>query len=130
MDFINGIGGVFLRSKEPEALAKWYAENLGLETMLNEDSSARYMEFWSLSPDVPSTVYRTVWAILPATDDELPVNRTVTINYRVNDLDAICNFLKDKHIEIDKREDFDYGRFAWLYDPDGNRIELYQQLVG
>jgi predicted enzyme related to lactoylglutathione lyase len=69
--------------------------------------------------------------VFSITQSKIPLpleRREVVINYRVRDLPGLLEQLKAESIEIEKTEDFDYGRFAWIKDPEGNRIELYQPL--
>jgi predicted enzyme related to lactoylglutathione lyase len=74
----------------------------------------------------------TVWAIFPHHTKYFdPSHASFMINYRVDDLDALLKVLKEENVEIDlHREDYDYGRFAWIMDPDGNRIELWEPPKG
>jgi predicted enzyme related to lactoylglutathione lyase len=126
---VTGIGGVFLRSHDPKKLSAWYAEHLGIK--LNDYGGASLL--WT--DDVPATTGMTAWSVFPADTtyfgpgkDGVP--QASMINYRVDDLDALLKQLSAAHVSIDpKREDYGYGRFAWITDPDGNRIELWQPLV-
>jgi predicted enzyme related to lactoylglutathione lyase len=70
----------------------------------------------------------TAWSIFPQTTKYFGAGKAgFMVNYRVDDLDALLEELKKSGIEIDPhRQDYDYGRFAWITDPDGNRIELWE----
>ena len=72
----------------------------------------------------------TAWSLLPADTKYFgPGTQQMMVNYRVDDLDALLDQLRAADVEIDpKREDYDYGRFAWIVDPEGNRVELWQPL--
>ena len=108
---VTGVGGVFLRSANHEQLKAWYAEYLGVGEMFQQQTG-----------DV------TVWSMFPA--DSTYFERDFMVNYTVDDLDALLAKLTAGGVRIDpKREDVDYGRFAWIYDPDGNRIELWEPVV-
>ena len=125
---VTGIGGVFLRARDPKALAAWYAKHLGIP--LNDYGGASFL--WS--DEIPATTGMTAWSIFPADTpyfgpghDGVP--QAAMINYRVDDLDALLAQLTLEGVWIDpKRENHTYGRFAWINDPEGNRLELWQPL--
>jgi predicted enzyme related to lactoylglutathione lyase len=69
----------------------------------------------------------TVWTIFPASTSYIPAGQTFMVNYIVDDMDALLGRLKQEGVKIDpKRINESYGRFAWIYDADGNKIELWQ----
>jgi predicted enzyme related to lactoylglutathione lyase len=71
--------------------------------------------------------HATVWTIFPASTDYIPATQPFMVNYIVDDLDALLDRLKQEGVKIDaKRMSESYGRFAWIYDLDGNKIELWQ----
>ena len=75
----------------------------------------------------PQKEHVTVWTIFPASTDYFPATQAFMINYIVDDLDALLERLKQEGVKIDpKRMDESYGRFAWIYDLDGNKLELWQ----
>jgi predicted enzyme related to lactoylglutathione lyase len=115
-----GFGGVFLKARDPQALASWYAENLGIPI---QDGG-------SLAFDGPESAGMTVFAHFPLDTGYFGESGQQTmVNFRVNDLDGLLSQLADKSVRIDpKREDHSYGRFAWIWDPEGNRVELWQPL--
>src|SRR5580698_1767651 len=122
---VTGIGGVFLRSRDPKALAKWYAEHLGVH--LSDFNGTAFQ--WS--DEVPAGTGMTAWSAFP-TDTQYfgEGQQAAMINYRVDDLDALLEALSAAGVWIDpKREDHSYGRFAWVKDCDGNRLELWQPLA-
>lgn len=121
---VTGIGGVFLRSADPQRLARWYADHLRLQ--INEYAMAELA--WS--DELPPGTGKTVWAAFPGDTAYFgEPTQTVMINYRVDDLDALLRELAAAGVWIDpKREDSDFGRFAWIKDCDGNRLELWQPL--
>ena len=126
---VTGIGGIFLRARDPKSLSAWYTKHLGIK--LAEHGSATLL--WT--DEVPATTGMTVWSLFPADTKYFgPGNnegtQQVMVNYRVDDLDALLAQLTAAGVSIDpKREDYDYGRFAWITDPEGNRIELWQPLI-
>jgi predicted enzyme related to lactoylglutathione lyase len=122
MQRVTGIGGVFFKSKDPERLYVWYEKHLGLKRDPATGGSAVLFR-WSEDSDGV-----TVWSIMPdSTTYFAPSQAGFMINFRVADLDALLELLRQEGVEIDpKRENADYGRFAWIMDPDGNRIELWE----
>lgn len=117
---ITGVGGVFIKSRDPKALAAWYRDVLGLELQSWGGAILRY--------DAPGHPPVLTWNAFPATTDYFaPSSREVMINFAVDDLDAVVARLKEKGVAIIKRDDSDpFGRFAWILDPDGTKIELWQ----
>ena len=121
---VTGIGGVFLRTNDPKALAKWYSENLGIT--LSDFNGTGFQ--WS--DEIPAGTGMTAWSAFPQDTSYFGGGpQTVMINYRVDDLDVLLATLSAAGVWIDpKREDYAYGRFAWIKDCDGNRLELWQPL--
>ncbi|MGB6691749.1 MAG: VOC family protein [Terracidiphilus sp.] len=117
-----GMGGVFLKARDPMALTAWYADHFGI--MRGEDPT-------SMVFDGPESMGMTVFAHFP--DDTKYFGdgpQRSMINLRVDDLDALLAQLTAAGVRIDpKREDYPYGRFAWIWDPEGNRVELWQPLA-
>lgn len=117
---VTGIGGVFVKSKDPGALAQWYRDVLGLD-VANWGGAA-------LPFDKPGRPPKVTWMAFPETTDHTkPSTREFMINFAVDDMDAIVARLTAKGITILKRDDSNaFGRFAWIQDPDGTLIELWQ----
>jgi predicted enzyme related to lactoylglutathione lyase len=112
---ITGVGGVFFRARDPKALSAWYAEHLGVPA---DDG-------YAVIPESRNTV----WSPFNADTDYWPREKEHMVNFTVGDLDAMLAQLRAAGVEVDdKVEDFDYGRFGWLTDPEGNRVELWQPL--
>ena len=119
---VTGIGGVFLRAKDPDALSRWYRENLGLPV---ENGFA----VLRASDDAPDA--QTTWSAFdPDTEYFGSQTQQVMIDYRVDDLDALLEQLGAAGVTIaPERQEEPYGKFAWITDPEGNRIELWQPLA-
>jgi predicted enzyme related to lactoylglutathione lyase len=122
---VTGIGGIFLRARDPKALSAWYGQHLGIQ--LTEWGGAQFL--WS--DEVPPTTGSTAWSIFPADTKYFGSGpQPYMVNYRVDDLDALLARLEAAGVPIDPhRDDSDYGRFAWITDPEGNRVELWQPLI-
>ena len=115
---VLGIGGLFFRSKDPDALARWYHEHLGVDRVCAE---TQYQPWKQAAGD---TVFQPFAA---DTDYFGSPTQAWMINFRVSDLDAMVAQLRAEAIEVKvDPEDHGYGRFARLHDPEGNPIELWQ----
>ena len=113
---MTGIGGVFLRGRDVDALRAWYAEHLGVE-----------LEEWGGCVFVSAAGDATVWSIFPGDTQYWPSEQQVMVNFRVADLDAMLAQLRAAGAEVDERvEEQEFGRFGWAVDPEGNRFELWQ----
>jgi predicted enzyme related to lactoylglutathione lyase len=113
---VVGIGGIFLRSADPEALRAWYETHLGIP-----------IEAWGGNAFVAGDGDVTVWSIFPGETEYWPREQQAMANYRVADLDAMLAQLRAAGVEVDERiEEQDFGRFGWAVDPEGNRFELWQ----
>jgi predicted enzyme related to lactoylglutathione lyase len=117
---VTGIGGVFFKAKDPKALGEWYRQHLGIAV---EDSVALFA--WRGGKDGRAKGH-TVWSIFPAETkyfgEEGP---SFMINYRVRDLNRVLSELRDADVARETEES-EYGRFGWVTDPEGNRIELWE----
>jgi predicted enzyme related to lactoylglutathione lyase len=115
---VLGVGGVFFKARDPKALAEWYATYLGVPF----DAGQTYGTFTSAEGD------QTVWSIFPAnTTYFAPSDAAFMFNFRVRDLKAMLAQLRAAGVEVeDRMEEYDYGNFGWLTDPEGNRIELWE----
>ncbi|HWZ30929.1 MAG TPA: VOC family protein [Bryobacteraceae bacterium] len=118
---ILGIGGVFFKSPNRDQMREWYSKHLGLA-----DKGQGAMLPWRERDD-PQKEHATVWTVFPTSTNYFPATQPFMINYIVDDMDALLDRLKQEGVKIDpKRMDESYGRFAWIYDSDGNKIELWQ----
>jgi predicted enzyme related to lactoylglutathione lyase len=116
---ITGIGGIFLKANDQKALVAWYRDVLGLPLQAWGGAAFR--------PDAPGHPPAMVWNVLPASTKYLaPSTSEFMINYAVDDMDALIARLAAKGVPVLKRSDDATGRFAWLLDPEGNKIELWQ----
>jgi predicted enzyme related to lactoylglutathione lyase len=117
MSRVTGVGGVFLRAADPAKLYAWYEQNLGIKR-----SDGGFV-FFSEGPRE-----MTILAFFPESSTYFgSEEQRSMLNFRVEDLDAVLKRLEAGGAVIDpKREDHEFGRFAWFTDPEGNRVELWQ----
>ena len=120
---IRGIGGVFFKATDPEALASWYEEHLGI----HRDAEG-YTVFGWRPMDRPAELGHTVWSAFPHDTSYFePGSSSWMINYRVDDLDAELKRLQELGVTlVGEPQTFEYGRFAWGLDCEGNKFELWQ----
>lgn len=116
---VIGLGGIFFKSRDPAALAAWYARHLGLE--LEEWGGVRFRE------EASSSAY-AVWSPFPADTSYFePSRQAFMVNFRVDDLAGLLEQLRADGVEVDERtEQSEFGAFGWIMDPEGTRIELWQ----
>lgn len=119
MERVLGVGGIFFKARDPAALAAWYREHLGVPV----EEGQVYGSFSSTGAgDV------TVWSVFK--DDTqyfAPSTAPFMVNYRVADLEAMLAQLRAAGAVVDERvEEYEYGRFGWASDPEGNRFELWE----
>ena len=120
---VRGIGGIFFKSEKPIELYAWYEKHLGIAARAGEGASFAWREM-----DDPSKEGMTVWAVFPASSTYFqPSQAGFMLNYIVDDLHAMLAQLRAAGVQVDERvEEHDYGKFGWIMDPDGNRIELWE----
>ena len=125
---IDGIGGVFLFSNDAKRLAAWYRDCLGIIPEGEDaDCNSIYATFESRDLENPEIKRTTAWSIMPTDQDIKDKPRTGQINYRVKSMADVLSHLKSKGVAIDKAEEYPgFGHFAWLRDPDGNKVELWE----
>jgi predicted enzyme related to lactoylglutathione lyase len=125
---INGIGGAFLFSNDVKRLAAWYRDCLGI-VAAGEDGECKsvYATFDYRDIENPEMKRTIAWAIMATDQDIRNKPRTGKINYTVQNMAETLSHLKSKGVVIEKTEEYPgMGTFAWLKDPDGNAIELWQ----
>lgn len=124
---VLGISGVFLFANDPVALKDWYAAHLGLALTCYSEGTCYGADLLHTLPDGRKS--HTVFSIMKAKTNLKGQRKECMINWRVEDLDGFLAGLAAAGIKVEKREDYDYGRFAWIKDPEGNPLELYQPLL-
>ena len=121
MKRVTGIGGIFFKAADPAALGAWYRDHLGLDVA---DWGGAVFS-WG-GPDSPSGM--TLWTPFAQDTDYLePSKAPFMINFRVADLDALLAALREEGCQVvDKTESSEFGRFGWVIDPEGNKVELWE----
>ena len=124
MQRVTGIGGVFFKAKDHAALSEWYRSHLGIPL---QDG---YFVFDGR--DEPERPGSTIFSIFPSDTDYLEPSRAeFMLNFRVADLDALLETLRSEGVKVlENIESHDYGRFGWIIDPEGNKIELWEPAAG
>jgi predicted enzyme related to lactoylglutathione lyase len=119
MERVTGIGGVFFRARDPNALAAWYEDKLGVPR--EPDQS------YGIFPESRNTV----WSAFEDDTDYWAAAKQGMVNYTVRNLDAMLSQLRDADVEVDDatHEIEGIGRFGWAIDPEGNRFELWEPAV-
>lgn len=127
MKRVTGIGGIFFQARDPVALRAWYKAHLGID--VQEWGGVAFS--WAESSSDPATG-TTIWSIGTAGGDQFaPGTAPFMINYRVADLDALLQALRDEGCEVLKKADYsEFGKFGWVLDPEGNKVELWEPPEG
>ncbi len=127
MKRVTGIGGVFFKSKDPEALRAWYKVHLGIDVQ----EWGGFAFEWK-TPNNPEGVGTTTWSPFPADTRYFePSSAPFMVNYRVEDLHALLAVLRTEGVQVqDKVEESEYGKFGWVLDPEWNKLELWQPPPG
>ena len=125
MKRVTGIGGVFFRAKDPVALRAWYQKHLGIDVQTWGGTAFT----WTDGAGNP-TGGTTVWSI-GSGNNFAPSTSTFMINYRVEDLTALLQALGEEGCNVlEKTDDSEFGKFGWVMDPEGNKVELWQPPAG
>lgn len=122
MQKVTGLGGIFIKSKDPATLKKWYIDNLGIGA-----GDYGFNFIWSESPAKGEEGF-TIWSLFPSGSDYFaPSSSSFMINYRVADLTGLAELLKTDGVQfVDEIQDSPYGKFLHIMDPEGNKIELWE----
>jgi predicted enzyme related to lactoylglutathione lyase len=122
MKRVTGIGGIMFKAKDAPALQAWYKRHLGIDVQVWGGTAFSWAD-----ADGKSTGGTTVWSIHADTSDQFaPGKAAFMVNYRVDDLHALVAALKAEGCNVlEKIDDSEYGKFAWVIDPEGNKVELW-----
>ncbi len=124
---VTGIGGIFFKAKDPAALGAWYKEHLGID--VQPWGGAAFD--WTDDAGNP-TGGTTAWSLTKTDSKQFaPSTASFMVNYRVADLPALLEALRSEGCQVlDKVDDSEYGKFGWVIDPEGNKVELWQPPAG
>lgn len=127
MKRVTGIGGIFFKAKDAAGMRAWYQTHLGID--VQEWGGAAFS--WAGEDGKPAPG-STIWNISPAEgDDYAPGTAPFMINYRVADLDALMEALRAEGCNVvGNSQASEYGKFGWVLDPEGNKVELWQPPPG
>ena len=127
MKRVTGIGGIFFKAKDAAALQAWYKQHLGID--VQEWGGTAFT--WTDADGKP-TGGTTIWSIGSAQGDDFsPSTAPFMINYRVEDLAALLQARRAEGCNVlEKTDDSEYGKFGWVMDPEGNKVELWQPPQG
>jgi predicted enzyme related to lactoylglutathione lyase len=127
MKRVTGVGGIFFKAKDAPALRAWYKQHLGID--VQEWGGTAFN--WTDGEGKP-VAGTTAWSIGSAQSDQFaPSTAAFMVNYRVEDLHALIKALREEGCNVlEKIDDSEYGKFAWVIDPEGNKVELWQPVAG
>ncbi|WP_458072016.1 VOC family protein [Rhodanobacter sp. BL-MT-08] len=127
MKRVTGIGGIFFKATDPVTPRAWYKRHLGIDVQTWGGTAFPWIN--DKSKPMEGT---TVWSIGSAESDQFaPSEASFMVNYRVHDLYALVSALRDEGCNVlEKIDDSEFGKFAWVIDPEGNKVELWQPPAG
>lgn len=127
MKRVTGIGGIFFSARDPAALRAWYQRHLGVDVQPWGGTAF----IWA-DADGQAMRGTTIWSIGSAEGAPFaPGTASFMVNYRVDDLAALLEALRAEGCNVlDKTDDSEYGKFGWVIDPEGNKVELWQPPAG
>lgn len=127
MKRVTGIGGIFFHAKDPVALRAWYKQHLGIDVQAWGGAAFDWVD-----AEGNATKGTTAWTISAADGDHFaPSKSSFMVNYRVDDMDALLQALRDEGCNVvGQSDDPDYGKFGWVMDLEGNKVELWQPPAG
>ncbi len=126
MKRVTGIGGIFFKAKDPKTLGAWYKQHLGIDV---QDWGGAAFEWVGDNGDPLGGT--TAWRLASTGEEFGPNGAPFMVNYRVADLTSLLKALKDEGCNVlDKVDESEYGKFGWVIDPEGNKVELWEPPVG
>jgi predicted enzyme related to lactoylglutathione lyase len=127
MKRVTGIGGIFFKARDAAALQAWYKRHLGIDVQAWGGAA-----FSWTGDDGKPVAGTTAWCINAANSDAFaPSTAPFMINYRVPDLHALVRALREEGCKVlDRIDESEYGKFAWVIDPEGNKVELWEPPAG
>jgi predicted enzyme related to lactoylglutathione lyase len=127
MKRVTGIGGIFFKAKDAKALQAWYKEHLGVDVQPWGGAAFDWTD-----ADGKPVGGTTAWSVFSAESDHFsPSTAAFMVNYRVADLQALVKALRDEGCNVlEKIDESEYGKFGWVIDPEGNKVELWEPPPG
>lgn len=124
---VTGIGGICFQAQDPVGLCAWYKKHLGIDVQAWGGAAFT----WTDHAGKPAAG-TTIWSVGPAGGDHFaPSTSTFMVNYRVDNLAALLQALREEGCNVlEKTDDSEYGKFGWVMDPEGNKVELWQPPEG
>jgi predicted enzyme related to lactoylglutathione lyase len=124
---VTGIGGIFFNARDPKTLRAWYRKHLGID--VQDWGGAAFT--WTDAEGRPSGG-TTIWSVGAADGKHFaPSASSFMVNYRVEDLASLLQALREEGCNVlEKTDDSEYGKFGWVMDPEGNKVELWQPPAG
>ena len=124
---VTGIGGIFFYAKDPVALRAWYQRHLGIDVQAGGGTAFSWPD-----DDGAPTAGKTIWSIAAADGGQCaPSSAPFMVTYRVDDRDALLRALRDEGCTVlDTTDDSEFGKFGWVIDPEGHKVELWQPPAG
>ncbi len=127
MKRVTGIGGIFFKAQDPAKLQAWYKRHLGIDVQTWGGAAFK----WTDAEGKPADG-TTIWSIEADECEHFALGKArFMVNYRVENLSDLVKLLKEEDCDVlDKSDDSEYGKFAWVIDPEGNKVELWQPPSG
>ena len=127
MKRVTGIGGIFFKAKDPTSLQAWYKLHLGIDVKVWGGAAFPWTD-----ADGKAVEGKTAWLIASQESKQFaPSSAPFMINYRVDDLLGLVKALKEEGCNVlDKIDESEFGKFGWVIDPEGNKVELWQPPQG
>ena len=125
MSRVTGIGGIFLKAKDPTMLRAWYKKHLGIDVQAWGGTAFRWVD-----SSGHAIAGKTAWAVGDG-KNFAPSTAPFMVNYRVSDLHGLLTTLRAEGCDVlEKTEESEFGKFGWVMDPEGNKVELWQPPEG
>ncbi|CAN5192677.1 glyoxalase/bleomycin resistance/dioxygenase family protein [soil metagenome] len=127
MKRVTGIGGIFFKARDAQLLRAWYQRHLGIDVQAWGGTAFS----WADGEGKP-VGGSTIWSIASSQAEQFePGTAPFMVNYRVDDLHALVKVLREEGCNVlEKTDDSEYGRFGWVIDPEGNKVELWEPPAG
>ncbi len=124
MKRVIGIGGIFFKAKNPKTLAKWYEKHLGVPI---DESYGGFSFRWDDEAQRPEKGY-TIWSPFKEDTEYIkPSDKDYMFNFIVDDLEALLEALQSEGVQqVDELVNSEFGKFAWIMDPEDNKVELWE----